>query len=292
MKNQICTGGCKYCAITEVFNRANEWEKLFEAHNGVIGINKSTTIFNPPPLYMLDNKASQKSFYDFPVKLFKNDFVGFCAISDPMLPQYRDYLNYFLDTIPKVAKVVSFVTKFPIGKKLMKRLAEIPNFQLFISTTGLDSIEVTTTASRVKTLALAKEYGVKALPVIHPYISGMTNLSFVKDMVEIGYIEMSLKGLRYDKSMSEWMPKKVSELYEGTDGSETLISDNHENIISGYGGELISLREWSIANAVEPEGSISFYESKKMVEELLLYANVTSSDTNNSVKETAIKRRL
>ena len=181
-KGQVCTGKCAYCAITEVSNRNTEWNKRFKNGGFVISINKPTTIFNPPPLWLLGDEEAKKAFYEFDLNLFKSDFVGFCAISDPMLPQYKEYLQYFLQNVAPIAKVVSLITKFPIKRDVMKQLAKIENFQLYVSTTGLDSIEATTTSSRLKTLALAKEYGVKALPVVHPYISKMTDLAFLSDL--------------------------------------------------------------------------------------------------------------
>ena len=289
---QVCTGSCAYCAVTEVkSNRANEWKKRFESNEFVISINKPTTIFNPPPLYLLDSEEANEAFYKFPLELFKSDFVGFCAISDPMLPYYRDHLNWFLDNVPQVAKVVSMITKFPIDRKLMEKLASVPNFQLFVSTTGLDNIEATTTRSRLKTLALAKEYGVRALPVVHPYISGMTNLSFLTNLKKIGYDEVSLKGLRYDSSMKYWMPSNVSKLYEGTEGKETLIEDGYKDTVNSYGVEIISLKDWALENALTDRG-IGIEEATELTDKLLAFANITSSDSNDAVREAAIKRRL
>ena len=291
-KGQVCIGDCAYCAVTEVkSNRANEWEKRFDSNEFVISINKPTTIFNPPPLYLLGSEEANKTFYEFPLELFKSDFVGFCAISDPMLPYYRDHLNWFLDNVPQVAKVVSMITKFPIDRKMMEKLASVSNFQLFVSTTGLDSIEATTTKSRLKTLALAKEYGVRALPVVHPYISGMTDLSFLADLKKIGYDEVSLKGLRYDSSMKDWMPSNVSKLYEGTEGEETLIEDDYKDTVNSYGVEIISLKNWALENAPTDRG-IDLVEATELTDKLLAFANITSSDSNQAVREAAIKRRL
>lgn len=175
-----CPVNCRYCVITQVQYRARVWRERF-----LIGLNKAVTILNPPR----DRNDAQAlaSFYNFPLELLEGDRVGFNAISDAFWPKYRPELEWFLERVAPIAKAVTCVTKFPVSAAMMQRLAAIPHFQLNVSITGLDGIEATTTRSRLRTLALAREYGVAAFPTVHPYIAGMSDLSFLPELARLGW---------------------------------------------------------------------------------------------------------
>lgn len=279
-----CPVNCRYCVITQVGYRAEAWQKKF-----LIGLNKAVTILNPPA--DREDGEALASFYNFPLELLEGDRVGFNAISDPFWPKYRPELEWFLDKVAPIAKAVTCVTKFPVSATMMKRLALIPNFQLNVSVTGLDSIERTPTKSRLKTLALAREYGVAAFATIHPYISGMSDLSFLSELARLGYTAVDVKGLRYDPSMAEWMPEGTRRLYEGTEGKEVLPEDGWRKRIADAGLGLKSLRLWSAEQAL-PTPHLTRSEAERRVAALLEYANITSSDSDESVIAATIERRL
>lgn len=279
-----CPVACRYCVITQVGYRAEAWRVRF-----LIGLNKAVTILNPPR--DRDDASALASFYRFPLELLEGDRVGFNAISDPFWPKYRSELEWFLDSVAPIAKAITCVTKFPVSAVLMKRLSTIPHFQLNVSITGLDGIEATTTKSRLRTLALAREYGVAAFPTIHPYIASMSDLSFLPELTRLGYTAVDVKGLRYDPAMNVWMPPGTRVHYAGTEGQEILPEDGWRERIADAGLQLQSLRAWG-AEYSRSTPSLSREEAEKRVAELLGYANITSSDTNDAAVAAAIERRL
>ena len=279
-----CPVACRYCVITQVGYRAEAWQERF-----LIGVNKAVTILNPP--HNKNDADALASFYNFPLKLLEGDRVGFNAISDPFWPKYTAELEWFLQNVAPIAKAVACVTKFPVSEAMMHRLAEIPHFQLNVSITGLEGIEATTTKSRLRTLALAREYGVKSFATIHPYIAGMSDLSFLRELSAIGYESVDVKGLRYDRSMAEWMPEASRKFYDGTVGQEVLPEDGWREKVADAGLKIQSLRKWSEANA-RSTPKLNMEVAKERVAILLTFANITSSDTNDAVIRAAVKRRL
>lgn len=284
MNTGACPVGCRYCVITEVGYRANAWQQKF-----LIGLNKAVTILNPP--LHREDKGALAAFYNFPLKLLEGDRVGFNAITDPFWPKYRPELDWFLEQVAPIAKAVACVTKFPVPEDVIRRLAEIPHFQLNVSITGLETIERTTTKSRLRTLALAREYGVSAFPTIHPYIAGMTDLSFLPELKAVGYDSVDVKGLRYDSSMDSWMLEASKQFYKGTEGTESLPEDGWRKRLLDAGLGLQSLRQWSAQNACTTP-QLSLEDAECRVRSLLEYANITSSDNDDVVIAAAIERRL
>lgn len=279
-----CPVACRYCVITQVGYRAEAWRVRF-----LIGLNKAVTILNPPR--DRDDASALASFYRFPLELLEGDRVGFNAISDPFWPKYRSELEWFLDSVAPIAKAITCVTKFPVSEVLMKRLSTIPHFQLNVSITGLDGIEATTTRSRLRTLALAREYGVNAFPTIHPYIASMSDLSFLPELARLGYDAVDVKGLRYDPAMNVWMPPGTRAHYAGTEGQEILPEDGWRERIADAGLRLQSLRAWGAEHS-RSTPRLSRGEAERRVATLLGYANITSSDNDRAVVEATIERRL
>lgn len=279
-----CPVACRYCVITQVGYRAAAWQQKF-----LIGLNKAVTILNPPP--NKDDAEALASFYNFPLELLEGDRVGFNAISDPFWPKYRPELEWFLNEVAPVAKAVACVTKFSVSAAMMQRLALIPHFQLNVSITGLDGIEATTIKSRLKTLALAREYGVAAFATIHPYIAGMSDLSFLPELKRLGYDAVDVKGLRYDSAMDAWMQEGTRAHYAGTEGNEVLPEDGWREKIADAGLCLQSLRAWS-AERARPTPRLTREVAEERVAALLAFANITSSDNDRAVIEAAIERRI
>jgi DNA repair photolyase len=281
-----CPVGCEYCVITKVESRRELWNE-----KTILGINKAVTILNPPP--DLKNEQAVREFYNFPVELLRGDFVGFNAISDPFWPKYKKELDFFLEKVAPVAKLITCVTKFNPPDAMLERLAEIPNFRLVVSITGLDSVERTKTRQRLNLLERAKQKNVQAFPIIHPYIAGMSDLSFLPRLKELGYGEVDVKGLRYSpETMASWMPDSSKFYYEGTDEQEVLPEDGWRDRVKVAGLQLTSLKSWYQRGFENMTPKLSQEEAEKEVGEILKRANITSSDTDKSVVEAAIKRRM
>lgn len=274
-----CPVKCKYCAVSEVRYRAKQWEKKW-----IIGLNKAATILNPP--LDMNNHRAVKWFYKFDLSLLDGDKVGFNAITDPFWSKYSSELAYFLERVPERSKAVICVTKFPITRTHMRYLAKIPNFLLNVSITGLDKIERTKTKSRLQTLEIAKEYGVKAFPIIHPYIHGMSDLSFLPKLKEIGYDYADIKGLRYDPVMDSWMPNDIAQQYRNFSHTEALLG-NFQQQLDDAGITVFPLKKWTDVN-MRKKPSVSEEVAIESVKRLVQIGNITSSATDEEV----IKARI
>lgn len=284
-KQTSCPIGCKYCVITKVDSRRELWNK-----KTIIGMNKAVTILNPPP--DKNDKKALEEFYNFPLELLKGDIVGFNALSDPFWPKYREELNYFLQEVAPIAKLIVCVTKFNIDDAMLKQLAEIPNFRLTVSITGLDTIENNSTKNHLCLLEKSKSFGIKAFPLVHPYIAGMSDLSFLSSLKNMGYDCVDIKGLRYNHdSMKDWMPEQSQKYYLNTNEQEILSEDGWREKVISAELKIKSLKEWYKEDCpMKPKLEIE--EARISVEEILEYANITSSDTDEAVIEASIRRRL
>jgi len=280
-----CPVGCEYCVITNVESRSELWRE----NDGAPSINKAVTIINPP-LERTPEKLEQ--YYAMSPEIFKGDIVGFCANSDPFWPRHRRELEYFLKKITPEVKLATCVTKWNVPDQILDRLAEIENFRLVVSITGLDQIEGTSTEDRLSLLERAKERGIIAYPIIHPYIAGMSDLSFLSDLKELGYTQVDVKGLRYDQSMNSWMPPEVQELYRPYGNEESLIEDGWRDKLQNAGIELKGLKSWYQDQAVGKGPHLSPEEAVERVSQVLKMAHITSSDTDRAVIRAALDRRL
>lgn len=284
-KKYGCPVGCKYCVITEVDCRRTMWEK-----KTLIGLNRAVTILNPPP--DLADKKAVEEFYNFPLDLLKGDIVGFNAISDPFWPKYSQELDYFLAKVSPVAKLVVCVTKFNIPDEMLIRLSKIPNFRLTVSITGLDSLEGTKTKDRLDLLARAKKFGVKAFPIVHPYIAGMSNLSFLPELKKLGYDFIDFKGLRYnEKKMKAWISAESEKFYRDTEEKETMPNDGWLKKVLASDLKLKPLKEWYQEELPPDCLRLEPSEAASLVDQILPYANITSSASDQEVIVSAIKRR-
>ncbi len=285
-KKYGCPIGCKYCVITEVDCRRTMWEE-----KTLIGLNRAVTILNPPP--DLNDQKSVAEFYNFPLELLRGDIVGFNAISDPFWPKYSKELDYFLEKVAPIAKLVVCVTKFNISDAMLIRLSKIPNFRLTVSITGLDTLEGTKTKDRLDLLARAKRLGVKAFPIVHPYIAGMSDLAFLPKLKKLGYDFIDVKGFRYnEKNMGEWLSETAKEFYNGTNEQETLPIDGWLKKVLDSGLKIKSLKTWYSESLLDNFPCLSERDSVLCVDKILSYANITSSSSNKEVIRAAIRRRL
>ncbi len=283
-----CPVACKYCHVTELdLDRSNNWSK------GMIGINKACTFINVPP-WINDDKVSQNKFDHIPYHLLDGDWVGWTAITDGLMPQLRPYFWKWVEQTSSRAKLLTVVTKWPINRQLMKELAIIPNFYLVVTITGNPyPIELVNTKVHLRTLQYAQEYGVKALPMCHPYISGVSDLSFLGELYKLGYNQISIKGLRYNPiTMASWMPESSQVLYNNTNLEEVLPDDGWETKVSQSGFTLLSPKQWYNQNTNLLFPKLSWDQASDQVNSLIPYTQIASSASSDEVIEAAIRRRM
>lgn len=283
-----CPVSCKYCFITEHDERREVWNK-----NPQAGLNKASTFINVPP-WIDQSEAEQKRFRSFPWEILRGDIVGFTAITDPFWPKIEKYFWEFVEKTAPLAKLVTAVTKWPLSKATLKRLADIPNFRLVLAITGnRPPIEKVSVEKHLETLSLAQEYGVKTLPISHPYISGVSDLSFLPELKKLGYQSFDVKGFRYcDSQMGSWMPESSKHFYLGKEDQEILPEDGWREKVEAAGLELLSPRQWYLRESSELQPKLTREQASDYVAKVMEFSNIVSSSSNQDVVEAAIKRRM
>ncbi len=281
-----CPVACKYCFITEHEIRREIWNQ-----NPIMGVNKACTFVNVTP-WISEDPLEQERFKNFPWEILQADFVGFTAITDPFFPRIDRYLWEWLERASEVAKLTTCVTKWPISKEIMKKLAQQPNFFLVVGITGNWAIEKVSLQKHLRTLQYAKEYGVKTLPISHPYITGVSNLDFLPELKKLGYDYFDIKGLRYcSKNMSAWMPESSKPLYTGFENQEILPEDGWREKVFDAGLTLLSPRQWYLKEGSQLYPHVDEKTAQGLVKKVFGLANVVSSDQDN-VFDAAVQRRL
>jgi DNA repair photolyase len=283
-----CPVACKYCFVTEHDSRREVWNA-----NPLAGVNKACTYINVPPWIEEDTEAESR-FFSFPWEVLRGDFVGFTAITDPLWPKLGKYLECFLGQVSPLAKAVTCVSKWPISREQMGRLAQYSNLYLVVGITGNEPpIESVSVRKHLETLALAREYGVHAIPIVHPYIAGISDLGFLPELAQLGYREISVKGLRYcDAQMRSWMPEESRRLYIGREDEEVLPEDGWREKVEEEGLKLLSPKDWYLREALGNEPHLPQHEAEALVKRVFELANVTSSASATAVFEAAVRRRL
>lgn len=282
-----CPVACKYCHVTELdADRTAAWSQ------GLLGINKACTFMNVPP-WIAEDPATQQQFYATPWHLFKGDFAGWTAVTDGMMPELLPYFWQWIDQVSPIAKLVTVVTKWAINRELMQELAKIPNLFLVVTITGNEPpIERIPSRVHLRTLELAKEFGVRCLPMCHPYISGVSNLSFLPLLANLGYTEFCIKGLRYNSAtMGSWLPDSSNLFYENQGIEEILPEDGWRDQVAAANLQLLSPKNWYWRDGINRLPRLTYQESERLVRVLLQHCQIASSDTS-SVADSAIQRRL
>lgn len=282
-----CPVACKYCHVTELdSDRTANWTQ------GLVGVNKACTFMNVPPWIKEDKEASDR-FYSFPWHLLKGDFAGWTAVTDGLMPNLREYFWYWIEKISTQSKLTTVVSKWPITNKFMEELSIISDFYLVVTITGAESIEKVATKRLLTNLELAKKHGVKALPMVHPYISGVSNIDFLPIIKDIGYNEICFKGLRYNpETMGVWMPYASKSLYENHGIEEVLPDDGWQQKVENSGLSLLSPKQWYYREAINNFPRLTENEAIANVEQLLRLAQIASSASRNVVRRSLIERRM
>jgi hypothetical protein len=257
-----------------------------------MGLNKACTFMNVPP-WAPEDREAQERFDRIPWDLLRGEFVGWTATTDGFMPSLRPFFWQWVEKLKDRAKILTVVTKWPIPKNFMRQLGEIPNLFLVVSITGNPPpVEKIPVKVHLRSLALAKECGVRCLPVCHPYIPGVSDLSFLPELKKLGYSHVSVKGLRYSPSMGNWMPERSKSFYEGRGIEEVLPEDGWRLRVAEAGLSLKSPKEWYWEKGLEFSPKISREEAENAVSDLLGYVQIASSGNTDEVVEAAIRRRL
>jgi len=179
-------------------------------------------------------------------QLLKADFAGWTAVTDGFMPSLLPYFWHWVEQVSPMAKLITVVTKWPLNKTFAQKLADIPNLFLVITITGnKPPVEKISPEVHLRSLAIAKEAGIKCLPMVHPYISGVSDLSFLGKIAYLGFNKVCFKGLRYNpKTMGDWMPLDSQTLYSGNGIKETLPEDGWRDRVKDTGLSLISPKKW------------------------------------------------
>jgi hypothetical protein len=247
---------------------------------------------NVPP-WINKDKATSDRFYNFPWRLLKGDFAGWTAVTDGLMPDLRKYFWHWIEMVSPIAKLTTVVSKWPINADFMEELSRIENFYLVITITGAEAIEKVSTRLLLRNLERAKFYGVKALPMVHPYISGVSNISFLPELKKLGYDEVCFKGLRYNsETMGSWMPETSKLLYQGHGIEEVLPDDGWQQKIEDAGLSLLSPKQWYYREAINNQPKLSQDEAIANVDQLLHLAQIASSANEDVVRRSLVERRM
>lgn len=281
-----CPIACKYCFITEHDERRELWNQ-----SPLIGVNSACTFFNVPYWIEKDEKY-QKMISEFDYSLFEGDIVGFTAVSDTFYPPVFKYFEKFIENISSYnPRLITTVTKWPVNQRQIDFVKTIPNYKQVISITGNERIEKISSKKLIKVIDLFLNNGIDVLPVVHPYISGESDVSFLKDLFLMGISKIDFKGFRYHPSMDEWMDPNVIKIYKPYIGREHLEKDGWEEVVEKYGFQLISPKDWYYENlSIFPK--LTTYKAKRDIEELLNIGNVVTSADKRIVRNYLLKRKL
>lgn len=288
MKNKLgygCPVKCKYCMVTHIDSRREKWE---EKHR--FGINKTVMFINKlegdPPIkdLLLDDS------------LFAGEYVGFEGITDCFNPIYKEDLEYMIEYSKKSKmKKLVLVTKWNISKDRLRKLQNNNKILLVVTVTGLDILEEIKTSERIRVIKDALDLNINVLPIIHPYIHKLSDISFVGELARMGIREIPVKGLRYNHEhmgywAEEYMDKEVLEIYKNNQEDEILVGEDYiQEIFNKYNIKNCSFREY--VHRDNGISGVSYEEAKKAVDTIFKECVVSSSDSEN-VYEYAIKRRM
>lgn len=280
-----CPVGCLYCSVTEHDNRRDMWNA-----NHMIGVNKACTFVNIPP-WIRDDTAAAEAFYGLDFSQFKGDFLGFTAVTDPLWPVLAPFLTHFLEQGARFAKLITLVSKWPLSEASAEWLSQFPSLYLVVSITGNPfPIERVSVKKHLETLRLCRQYGIKALPLIHPYIAGVSDLSFLPALAGLGYTEVGVKGFRYDHGMAHWLPESSRQHYVAHNTEEILVEDGWREQVSQSGLSLLTPREWYYRDGLCASPNLSFAEAKQSADRILYLANIASSGNAKTVRDALIQR--
>lgn len=287
MKNTCCSCPvqCLYCMAQKVSIRADHWNS-----GERIGINKSCVFINRLPQ---DPPVSEMGF---PFHLMDGEYLGFQGITDCFWSVYHEDLKFVVEKVAttKIKKLV-LISKIPVTDLQVDTLLPIKDkLTVCYSCTGLDSYERTTTDSRIDSMCRLRDCGIDVLPVLHPYIHGLSNaVGVFSRLQKEGFLEINWKGFRYSSNMAEFakmVPKNILEPYVETEEQEILIGNGYLlDLSKKYNLSFVDLKTY--LHKGNQQG-ISLAEAESQVRELINHVVFSTSSSKDEVVEATIKRRL
>lgn len=288
-----CPVDCKYCLLSKIEKRRAGWD------NGKrIGVNNTNVFLGRLP----GDPPIDRMGFDF--SILENDFVGF-GIVDCFWDKFRDDLKFMLDNLDnfKIKRLI-LISKIPVDDELI-RLLKDKRVLIVYSMTGLDKyvgLENTTTADRFLSMEKLVKAGIDTFPLIHPFIMGVSDTSFLSDLRSIGINDFGFKGFRYNKETMPEVTKLIDydtlKLYETT--SEDEVCFGAEKLyVSAYTNklEIKTLKDRVLECQTKEELRLSKDESIKSANRLFnqfgLNAHICSSTNNkDEVFINTVKRRM
>ena len=280
-----CPVNCKYCMAQYINSRANYYN-----NGGRISINKTCVAINRD----INDKPLKEM--NIPWNLLVGEYIGFQGATDCFNPVYYDDLLWLLNNINnfKIRKLV-LCTKMQIPEDfliLIKKLNLENSIVFIISTTGLDKFENTTTSSRIDNIRLLKKYELDVLPAIHPYIHGVSDISFLNELSEIGIKYITWKGFRYNPIMNLDIPKSILCRYINTNEEEILIGEEYLVEMTKLNNlSYIDMKDY-VTKDDGKQSLISKEEAEMQLKELSKFALFSTSSTKEEVLKYRISSRI
>lgn len=288
-----CPVDCKYCLLSKIEKRRAGWD------NGKrIGVNNTNVFLGRLP----GDLPMDKMGFDF--SILENDFVGF-GIIDCFWDKFRDDLKFMLDNLDnfKIKRLV-LISKIPVDDELVSLLKD-KRVLVVYSMTGLDKytgLENTTTADRFLSIEKLVKAGIDTFPLIHPFIMGVSDVSFLSNLKSIGINDFGFKGFRYNKETMPEVTKLIGydtlKLYETTNEDEVCFGAE-KLYVSAYTNklEVKTLKDRVLECQTKEELRLSKDESIKSANHLFnqlgLNAHICSSTNNkDEVFINTVKRRM
>lgn len=288
-----CPVDCKYCLLSKIEKRRAGWD------NGKrIGVNNTNVFLGRLP----GDPPMDKMGFDF--SILENDFVGF-GIVDCFWDKYRDDLKFMLDNLDnfKIKRLV-LISKIPVDDELISLLKDKRVIVVY-SMTGLDKytgLENTTTADRFLSMEKLVKAGIDTFPLIHPFIMGVSDVSFLSNLRDIGISDFGFKGFRYNRETMPEVTKLIGydtlKLYENTNEDEVCFGAE-KLYVSAYTNklEVKTLKDRVLECQTKEELRLSKDESIKSANHLFnqlgLNAHICSSTNNkDEVFINTVKRRM
>lgn len=288
-----CPVDCKYCLLSKIEKRRAGWD------NGKrIGVNNTNVFLGRLP----GDPPMDKMGFDF--SILENDFVGF-GIIDCFWDKFRDDLKFMLDNLDnfKIKRLV-LISKIPVDDELVSLLKD-KRVLVVYSMTGLDKytgLENTTTADRFLSIEKLVKAGIDTFPLIHPFIMGVSDISFLSNLKSIGINDFGFKGFRYNKETMPEVTKLIGydtlKLYETTNEDEVCFGAE-KLYVSAYTNklEVKTLKDRVLECQTKEELRLSKDESIKSANHLFnqlgLNAHICSSTNNkDEVFINTVKRRM
>lgn len=288
-----CPVDCKYCLLSKIEKRRAGWD------NGKrIGVNNTNVFLGRLP----GDPPMDKMGFDF--SILENDFVGF-GIIDCFWDKFRDDLKFMLDNLDnfKIKRLV-LISKIPVDDELISLLKD-KRVLVVYSMTGLDKytgLENTTTADRFSSMERLVKAGIDTFPLIHPFIMGVSDVSFLSNLRNIGVNDFGFKGFRYNKETMPEVTKLIGydtlKLYETANEDEVCFGAE-KLYVSAYTNklEIKTLKDRVLEYQTKEELRLSKDESIKSANHLFnqlgLNAHICSSTNNkDEVFVNTVKRRM